>query len=171
MVQRGGAPGFYRNEQEEEEVWKAQYEVGSQIQAALERAFQLHKTTNFEISRVSALPHDSSISDLICVSSAYTLHPQRLRQISRDKNAELAQQYSEVQWLEQQNATLIERLGEANTLVSDLGAQDRARKEELARAIEERDAQRAAAERKAQEVELLNATLRQKDEDLEARAA
>ena len=42
---------------------------------------------------------------------------------------------------------------------------------ELARAIEERDAQRAAEERKAQEVELLNATLRQKDEALEARAA
>ena len=51
-----------------------------------------------------------------------------------------------MQWLEQQNATLIERLGEANTFVSDLGVQDRARKEELARAIEERGAQRAAAE-------------------------
>lgn len=76
-----------------------------------------------------------------------------------------------MQWLEQQNATLIERLGEANTLVSDLGAQDRVRKEELARDIEERDAQSAAAEQKAQEVELLNATLRQKDEALEARAA
>ena len=69
-----------------------------------------------------------------------------------------------MQWLEQQHATLIERLGEANTLVSDLGAQDRARKEELARATEERDAQRAAAGQKAQEVELLNAALRQKDE-------
>ena len=56
-------------------------------------------------------------------------------------------------------------------MVSNLGAQDRERKEELARAIEERDAQRAAAEPKAQEVELLNATLRQKDEALEARAA
>jgi len=55
-------------------------------------------------------------------------------------------------------------MGEANTLLSDLGAQDRARKEELARATEERDAQRAAAGQKAQEVELLNAALRQKDE-------
>ena len=54
-----------------------------------------------------------------------------------------------MQWLEQQNATLIERLGEANALVSDLGAQDRARKEEPFRAIEERDAQRAAVEQKA----------------------
>ena len=52
-----------------------------------------------------------------------------------------------------------------------LGPQDRAQKEELARAIEERNAQRAAAEQKAQEVELLNATLQQKDEALEARAA
>ena len=56
-------------------------------------------------------------------------------------------------------------------MVSDLGAQDRARKEELAQAIEERDAQRAAVERKGQEVELPNATLRQKDEALEVRAA
>ena len=100
MVQHGGTPGFNRNEQEEEEVWKAQYEVGSQIQAALERAFQLHKMMDFEISSVSALPRDSSISDLICASSAYTLHPQRLRQISHDKIAELAQQHSEVRWLE-----------------------------------------------------------------------
>ena len=45
------------------------------------------------------------------------------------------------------------------------------RKEELARAIEERNAQRAAAEQKAQEVELLNTALRQKDEALEVRAA
>jgi len=96
MVQHGGAPGFNRSEQEEEEVWKAQYEVCSQIQAALESAFQLHKTTDFEISSVSALPRDSSISDLICASSAYTLHPQRLRQISRDKSIKLAQQHSEV---------------------------------------------------------------------------
>ena len=75
-VPHGGAPGSNRSDQEEEEeVWKAQYEVGSQIQAALERAFQLHKMTDFKISSVSALPRDSSISDLICVSSAYTLHP------------------------------------------------------------------------------------------------
>ena len=62
-------------------------------------------------------------------------------------------------------------MDKANTLVSNLGAQDRERKEELARAIEERDAQRAAARQKAQEVELLNAALRQKDKALEARAA
>jgi hypothetical protein len=54
-----------------------------------------------------------------------------------------------VQWLEQWHANLIVRLGEANTLVSNLGAQDCAREEELARAIEERDTQRAAVEQKA----------------------
>jgi hypothetical protein len=56
MVQHGGAPGFTHNTRKEEEVWKAQYEVGSQIQAALERVLQLHKTTDFVISSVSALP-------------------------------------------------------------------------------------------------------------------
>ena len=127
--------------------------------------------TDFQISNVSALPQDSSVSDLIYTSHAYSLHPQRLRQISRDRSAELARQHSKVQWLEQWHANLIARLGEANTLVSNLGAQDHAREEELARAIEERDAQRAAAEQKAQEVKLLNATLRQKDEALVARAA
>ncbi|XP_039841233.1 uncharacterized protein LOC120701156 [Panicum virgatum] len=96
--------------EQEEEVWRVQYEVGSQIQAVLDRAFQLHKTTDYEISK-------------------------------------------------------------ANTLESDLGAQDRAREEELARAIDERDALKAAAEQKAQEVELLTAALQQKDEALEARAA
>jgi len=62
MVQYGGASDFSHNEQEEEEVWKAQYEVGSQIQAALDRALQLHKTTDFQISSVSALPQSSSFS-------------------------------------------------------------------------------------------------------------
>ena len=98
MVQHGGAPGFNPSKQEEEEeVWKAQYEVDSQIQAALERAFRLHKTTDFEISSVSALPQNSSVSAHIYISSAPTLHSQRLKEISRDKSAELAQPYSKVQ--------------------------------------------------------------------------
>ena len=74
---------------------------------------------------------------------------QQLKKISHDKSAELAQQYSKVQWLEQWNTNLITRLGETNTLVSNLGAQDRARQEELTRAIEKRDTQRAAVEQKA----------------------
>ena len=111
MVQHRPPSNFSRNEWEEEEVWKAQYQVGSQIQAALDRALQLHKTTDFQISNVSALPQNSSVSAHIYISSAPTLHSQRLKEISRDKSAELAQQYSEVQWLEQQNTTLIKRLG------------------------------------------------------------
>ena len=43
-------------------------------------------------------------------------------------------------WLEQYNASLIARMGEANTLVSDLGARNQALEEELARAHSNRDA-------------------------------
>jgi hypothetical protein len=39
MVQHGGTPDFNRNEQEEEKVWKAQYEVGSQIRPPLTTPF------------------------------------------------------------------------------------------------------------------------------------
>ena len=72
MVQHGGASDFSRNEQEVEEIWKAQYMVGSQIQDALDRALQLHKTTDFQISNVSALPQNSSVSAHIHISSAHT---------------------------------------------------------------------------------------------------
>ena len=41
---------------EEEAAWKAQYEVGSQIQGNLNRALQLHRTTDFKISKVGAFP-------------------------------------------------------------------------------------------------------------------
>ena len=47
---------FLRNEREEEAAWKAQYEVGSQIQGNLNRALQLHRTTDFQISKVGAFP-------------------------------------------------------------------------------------------------------------------
>ena len=42
-----------RNEREEEAVWQAQFEVGSQIQDHLERALELHRTTDYQISQVS----------------------------------------------------------------------------------------------------------------------
>ena len=58
MVQHGISLNFNRNEWEEEEVWRAQCEVGSQIQAALDHAFQLHKTTDYEISKVNASLRD-----------------------------------------------------------------------------------------------------------------
>jgi len=47
---------FLRSEQEEEAVWKPQFEVGSHIQDRLDRALELHGTTDFHISNVSALP-------------------------------------------------------------------------------------------------------------------
>ena len=43
---------FLRNEQEEEAVWKAQFEAGSQILNNLDRALELHRTTDFQISQV-----------------------------------------------------------------------------------------------------------------------
>ena len=57
---------------------------------------------------------------------------------------------------------------EANTLVTDLGARQRALEEELVRAANERDAQRVAAERKAQEVEAQAAELQRKEAELHA---
>jgi hypothetical protein len=38
---------FLRSEQEEEAVWKAQFEVGSQIQDRLDCALELHRMTDF----------------------------------------------------------------------------------------------------------------------------
>ena len=43
---------FLRNEQEEEAVWKAQFEATSQILGHLDRALELHRMTNFQISQV-----------------------------------------------------------------------------------------------------------------------
>ena len=43
---------FLRSEQEEEAVWKAQFEVGSQIQDHLDCALGLHRTTDLQISQV-----------------------------------------------------------------------------------------------------------------------
>ena len=77
------------------------------------------------------------------------LRSQQLREISHNKSAELARLYSQVHWLGQHNASLVVRTIDANTLVTDLGARQRALEEELAQTANERDAQRTAAERKA----------------------
>ena len=42
---------FLHNEQVEEAVWKAQIEAGSQILGHLDRALELHRTTDFQISQ------------------------------------------------------------------------------------------------------------------------
>ena len=41
------------DEREEEAVWQAQFEAGSQIQKHLECALELHRTTDYQISQVS----------------------------------------------------------------------------------------------------------------------
>jgi len=43
-------PVFLRDEREEETIWQAQIEVGSQIQNHLDRALELHQTTDYQIS-------------------------------------------------------------------------------------------------------------------------
>ena len=47
-----GSPWFLRNEQEEEAIWKAQFEAGSQILGHLDRALELHRMTDFQICLV-----------------------------------------------------------------------------------------------------------------------
>jgi hypothetical protein len=51
IIQSGVPLEFLRNEQDEEAAWKAHYEVGSQIQDNLDCALQLHRSTDFQISK------------------------------------------------------------------------------------------------------------------------
>ena len=51
-----------RNEQEEEAVWKAQFEAGSRILGHLNRALELHRTTDFQISQVGG-----SLRGVVCI--------------------------------------------------------------------------------------------------------
>ena len=50
IAQFGVPLEFLRSEQEEEAVWKAQFEAGSQILGHLDRALELHRSTDFQIS-------------------------------------------------------------------------------------------------------------------------
>ena len=84
---------------------------------------------------------------------------QRLRDISRNKSAEMTRLYSQVRWLGQHNADLVLQNIDANTKMADLRARQQALVEELARAAGERDVQRAAAEQKAREAEAQTAEL------------
>jgi len=114
--------GFTRNERWEDDVWKEQDDVGTLIEAALTRALQLHKTTNFSISNVSAYLVTYPFLIVFIWLPLTSFYSHQLMQRSRDKSVELAQQYSRVNWLERYNANLIAWLGVSNTLVSDLGA-------------------------------------------------
>jgi len=144
---------FLRKEQEEEEAWNAQLNVGREILEALDRAFQLHQRTDYQVS-------------------------QRLWDISREKSAEMTRMYSQMSQLGQHNAELVLKNIEANTKMADLGARQQALEEELARVTGERDVQRAVAEQKAREAETqaaelqrLRTALEEKNREGEAQSA
>jgi len=56
IVPSGLPSEFLRKEQEEEEAWNAQLDVGREILQALDRAFQLHQKTDYQVSQVNTFP-------------------------------------------------------------------------------------------------------------------
>ena len=56
IVPSGLPSDFLRKEQEEEEAWNAQLDVGHEILQALDRAFQLHQKTDYQVSKVNTFP-------------------------------------------------------------------------------------------------------------------
>src|SRR6185295_7429717 len=53
IIPSGLPSEFLRKEQEEEEAWNAQLDVGHEILQALDRAFQLHQGTDYQVSKVN----------------------------------------------------------------------------------------------------------------------
>ena len=64
---------------------------------------------------------------------------QQLREISREKSAEMNRLYSQMSQLGQHNAELVLKNIDANTKMADLGARQQALEEELAQVAGERD--------------------------------
>ena len=64
---------------------------------------------------------------------------QQLREISREKSAEMTRLYSQMSQLGQHNAELVLKNIEANTKMADLGARQQVLEEELARVTGEWD--------------------------------
>ena len=95
---------------------------------------------------------------------------QQLREISREKSAEMNRLYSQMSQLEKHNAERVLKNIDANTKMANLGARQQALEEELARVTDERNAQRAAAEQKAREAEAQAAELQRLRTALEERA-
>src|SRR6185437_4825114 len=95
---------------------------------------------------------------------------QQLREISREKSAEMTRLYSQMSQLGQHNAELVLKNIEANTKMADLGARQQVLEEELAQVAGERDVQRAAVEQKARETEAQAAELQRLRTALEERA-
>ena len=97
--------------------------VGREILQALDRAFQLHQNADYQVSQVNtASPENCSDSVLVFTC----LHPrppplQQLREISREKSAEMNRLYSQMSQLGQHNAELVLKNIDANTKMTDLG--------------------------------------------------
>ena len=90
IIQSGVPLEFLRGEQEEEAVWKAQFEVGSQIEDHLDHALKLHRMTDFQISNVSAFPWGLLVFGFVSCALLMLFQLQWLRDISRKKSVELA---------------------------------------------------------------------------------
>ena len=56
IIPSGLPSEFLRKEQEEEEAWNAQLDVHHEILQALDRAFQLHQRTDYQVSKVNTFP-------------------------------------------------------------------------------------------------------------------
>jgi len=56
IIPSGLPSKFLRKEQEEEEAWNAQLDVGREILQALECAFQLHQRTDYQVNQVNTFP-------------------------------------------------------------------------------------------------------------------
>jgi len=56
IIPSGLPSEFLCKEQEEEEAWNAQLDVGREILQALDRAFQLHQGTDYQVSKVNIFP-------------------------------------------------------------------------------------------------------------------
>ena len=97
IIQSGVPPEFLHDEREEDAVWQAQIEAGSQILNHLDRALELHRTTDYQISQVSgSSPRIVRILALILFVLPTPFLLQRLRDISCKKSAEMTQLYSQV---------------------------------------------------------------------------
>ena len=61
IIQSGVPPEFLHDEREEEAVWQAQIEAGCQILNHLDRALELHRTTDYQISQVNSSLRESFV--------------------------------------------------------------------------------------------------------------
>ena len=127
--------------------------------------------TDYQVSQVNTFPQKLLGFDFgFNMFLPTPFHLQRLRDMSREKSAEMTRLYSQMSQLGRHNAELVIKIIDANTKMADLGARQQALEEELARVTDERNAQRAAAEQKAREAEAQAAELQRLRTALEERA-